>query len=402
MSDGQTRHLSTILWMINLPSIAASVFSYLYLSYFVYQKTKSILLSEIVLIAPMVIPVVLCFQINKIASLTSPRQILIAFNVLGIATALLTYSSIDTWIYAAIAGALIIGFLDSIQRVARMVAIKRYFSTADLKYAVPLTMTAQFVAGGVAGVGLAFYRNDMSPLIAGTIATGGFALASFAAWLLPRTAQDAASTQFQPTGNAFAILGRLLGQDVALRQRFFAFLVFVGVFQGFFNVSRVILPSHVLQLPQSFVGYLQIISSLSALAGALVFVFFGKYHFTLGRFSITALSLISLICMIGATAISNVIICYFLYAMYIFTWEILFFKYQSDLVAVTPPQHMALVATFQFAGIYLGMIIASILGGLIIEHSNITMAALIFAAVYAMSMVLGSFRSRQASASEPV
>lgn len=402
MSYGQPRYLSAILWMINLPSIAASVFSYIYLSYFVYQKTKSVLLSEAVLVAPFVIPVLLCLLINRIASFRSPRQILFSFNIFGVLIAILTYLSINTWTYAAISGALIIGFLDSIQRVARMVAIKRYFSSADLKYAVPITMTAQFVAGGVAGVGLAFYRNEMSPLIAGMIVTGGFALASVSAWLLPRTSQDMASAQLQPAGNAFATLGRLLRQDTILRQRFFVFLIFVSIFQGFFNVSRVTLPSHVLQLPQSFVGYLQIISAMSALAGALMFAWLGKRLVVLGRLSVITLSLTSLLCMIGATAISNVTSSYILYAMYIFTWEILFFKYQSDLVVVTPSQHMALVATFQFAGIYLGMIVTSMLGSLIIEHTNMTVAALIFAAVYVLSMLLGSFLSTQPSASDSV
>jgi len=184
------RRISAILWTINLSSIAASVFSYVYLSYFVYLQTNSVLLSEAVLLAPMVIPVLLCLVINRIAGIGAPRQILAAFNIVGVLVALLTYAGIGSEVYVAIAGALVIGFLDAVQRVARTVAIKRYFSAADVKFALPITLTAQFMAGGLAGVGLGFYRSEVTPLIAGSIVTMAFGLAAVAAWLLPRPPQE--------------------------------------------------------------------------------------------------------------------------------------------------------------------------------------------------------------------
>ena len=125
------RRIGVLLWTVNLASIAASVFSYVYLSYFVYLRTGSVMLSEAVLLAPMVIPVVLCLAINHFAGAVAPRSLLIGFNAAGIVTSLLTYALIDRHIGAAIAGTLIIGFFDAVQRVARTVAIKRYFSSAD-------------------------------------------------------------------------------------------------------------------------------------------------------------------------------------------------------------------------------------------------------------------------------
>jgi hypothetical protein len=386
------RRISAILWTINLSSIAGSVFSYVYLSYFAYLQTNSVLLSEAVLLAPMVIPVLLCLVINRIAGIGAPRQILAAFNIVGVLVALLTYAGIGSEVYVAIAGALMIGFLDAVQRVARTVAIKRYFSAADVKFALPITLTAQFMAGGLAGVGLGFYRNEVTPLIAGSIVTMAFGLAAVAAWLLPRPPQEE-SVGVQataPQGGAFSILRRLLSQNATLRKYFFAFLIFVSVFQGFFNVSRVTLPTHVLNLPQNFVGYLQIISAMSALAGALLFVWLSKKKFQFSRVTMAGLSIISLGGMIGATAIPDVLPSYFLYFIYMFVWEILFFKYQSDVVTTTPPENMALVATFQYAGVYLGMIVTGILGGLITEQASLTTAALVFAVIYLVLMLLNA------------
>lgn len=51
---------------------------------------------------------------------------------------------------------------------------------------------------------------------------------------------------------------------------------------------------------------------------------------------------------------------------------------------------MALVATFQYAGVYLGMIVTGILGGLITEQASLTTAALVFAVIYLVLMLLNA------------
>lgn len=397
------RRIGTLLWIVNLSSIAASVFTYVYLSYFVYLRTGSVMLSEAVLMAPMVIPVVLCLAINHFAGAVSPRSLLISFNAAGVVTALFTYATIDRHIGAAIAGALIIGFLDAVQRVARTVAIKRYFSAADVKYALPITLTAQFIAGGVAGVGLAFYQVQITPVVAGVIVTGAFVLAALAGWCLPHMADAAPAAAPQAderAGHALGKLARLLKGNGDLRRRFYAFLIVVSVFQGFFTVSRVTLPTHVLNLSQAFVGYLQIVSAMAALAAALLYFWLGKRKVGIGKLGSVVLSGVSLLTMVAATTSPDVPVAYGLYFIYMFVWEILFFKYQSEVVVATPSDQMALVATFQYAGVYLGMLVCALLGGLITQHASLTAAALAFALVYAVLMPLNAARHKPAGQGE--
>lgn len=393
------RRISVLLWIVNLASIAACVFSYVYLSYFVYRRTGSVMASELVLIAPMVVPVLLCLLVNRLASRSPPRQLLLVANAVGVGVALATYTLIEVHegvaVVGALVGALAIGFLDALQRVARTVAIKRYFSTADVQYAVPLTLTAQFIAGGIAGVGLAWFKDAVTPSLAAAVVTGAFASAALAAALLPRLAHvaPAPSAVVQRFG-ALGTLVDVLGANPLLRRGFWAFVVFVSVFQGFFNVSRVALPAHELQLPTSYVGYLQIIGAMSALAGALLFVALGKRKVVLGHSAVVALSALSLAAMVGACAAGTVLPSFMLYFVYMFVWEVLFFKYQSDLVAVTPAEHMPLVATFQYAGVYLGMIVTAALGGALSHRYGLAPTALVFAVAYAVWMSLTAWRRR--------
>ncbi|HEV7367502.1 hypothetical protein [Arenibaculum sp.] len=395
--------ISAILWTVNLSSIAASIFSYVYLSYFVYERTGQVLYSELVLLAPLAIPVLLCLAINRLTGFSPPRQLLVVTNLAGAAVAVATYVLIEDYVFVAVIGALLIGFLDALQRVGRTVAVKNYFSAADVKYAIPLTHTAQFIAGGLAGVGLSFYKDEVTPQMALTIVTAAFAIAMIAALLLPRLPWTPAANPLEASakaaGGAFGAIGRLLASLPALRYQFVAFVLFVSVFQGFFNVSRVALPTHQLNLSQAYVGYLQIISAMSALAGALLFVWLGKRNFVFGRAAVATLSVVSLAAMVGSTSTRDVATSYTMYLVYMFVWEILFFKYQSDVVNFTPTEHMPLVATFQYAAVYLGMIVTAFIGGIITHYTNLTTAALAFTLAYGAVMILHAPRTGQPLAS---
>ncbi|TDV02003.1 hypothetical protein [Paraburkholderia caballeronis] len=383
------RRVSLLLWIVNLSSISASVFSYVYLSYIAYQKTGSMLLSEAVLLAPMAIPVLLCLVINAAAGSRSPKGILFWFNVAGVVVAALTYALVDRMVMVAVAGTLVLGFVDATQRVARTVAIKRYFSTADIKYALPITLTAQFIAGAVAGIALSFYKTGITPGIAATIVIAAYCLGAAAAALLPSAqARPPART---PKG-AFGTLVQVLRTSPELQRHFFAFVILVSVYQGFFNVSRVTLPTYVLGKSQAYVGYLQIISATSALIAALLFALVSKRGVTPGKASMLVMNVICLGAMAGATAFKNVPVSYSLYFVYMFFWEVLFFKHQADVVATTPPEHMSLVATFQYASVYLGMIVAGFIGSWIVHGYGLLVAAGVFVIFYVAGMSWNSLR----------
>ena len=381
--------VSLLLWIVNLSSIAASVFSYVYLSYVVYQKTGSMLLSEAVLLAPMVIPVLLCLVINSAASRHSPKAILVWFNFAGVLVAAATYALVDRFVAAAVAGTLVIGFLDATQRIARTVAIKRYFSTDDIRYALPITLTAQFIAGAIAGVALSLYKSEITSVMAGAITIGAYGLGTLAAVLLPRALAQPTSAV---SAGAFGMLVQVLRASPVLQRHFFAFFLLVSVYQGFFNVSRVTLPTSVLGLSQTYVGYLQIIGATSALIAALLFAFASRRGVTPGKVAMIAMNVICLGAMAGSVAFHDVAVSYALYFVYMFFWEVLFFKHQADVVATTPPEHMALVATFQYASVYLGMIVAGFAGSWVAQGYGLFIAALAFVAFYVASMTWNAVR----------
>ena len=348
------------------------------------------LLSEAVLLAPMVIPVVLCLVINSAVGSRSPKTILTWFNFSGVIVAAATYALLDHLIAAAVAGALLIGFLDATQRVARTVAIKRYFSTDDIKYALPITLTAQFIAGAIAGVALSVYKAEITSAMAATIVIAAYGFATLAAALLP--AAPGQTLAGMPAG-ALTTLVQVLRTSPMLQRHFVAFFIVVSVYQGFFNVSRVALPTNSLGLSQAYVGYLQIISATSALAAALVFAILSKRGFAPGKMLMLGLNLICLSAMVGAAFVRNVTISYTLYFVYMFFWEVLFFKHQADVVTATPSANMSLVATFQYASVYLGMIVTGLAGSWIAHGYGLFVAAVAFVALYALGMVWNATRA---------
>lgn len=382
--------ISIILWIVNLAAIAASVFSYVYLAYFVYLNTQTVLYSDLVLLMPMLVPVIFCFAINNFSKTLPPYKLLTLANIAGAIIAVITYKMIPSLPLFALLGGLSIGFLDATQRVARLVAIKKYFSAEDVKYAVPITLTAQFIAGGIAGVIMTFWKGAITPNMALIVVVSLFVMATFAALLLPR---DVHETTAEGANKISALgtlksLSQLLKTQPQLKQQFYTFVLFVSVFQGFFNVSRVSLPTFVLHLSDTYVGILQIISATSALIGAILFYVLNKKGFIFKISMTRLLSVISLVAMMGSTVLTNILPSYALYFVYMFLFELLFFKYQADVVSVCPKEEMPMVATFQYAAVYIGMMIIIFIGGLVTQIFGLTWAAALCVGLYLIIMLI--------------
>lgn len=366
-----------LLWATNLCSISASIFCYIYLSNYVYRIGGGILYSDAVLMAPMVIPVLLCVVLHRMSNRWPPRSLLIATNVVGLLVCLAVFNGIEALPWLAIPGCLIIGTLDAIQRISRVVAVKQYLNNEGIKQAVPLTMTAQFIAGGLAGVTFSLFNVKATPMQALAITSALYAVAALAAGAMGRLAADRQPKAAAASAGSLRTLVGLLRGDAQLRFHFITFVAFITVFQGFFNVSRVALPAHELNLPERFVGILQAVNSFSALVGALAFFALVRKKITLSSDLVSTLCAIA---MVGAVAAHDVGVSYTLYFAYIFLFELVFFKYQSDLVTCCPANEMPLIATFQYAGVYLGMIVSIAIGGVITQYAGLFSAGLAFGA----------------------
>jgi hypothetical protein len=369
--------VSAALWLTTLCSIAGSTFCYIYLASFIYKVSDNILYSDAVLMAPMVIPVVLCLALHRLSAQRPPRSLLIATNVVGLLVCVATFGWIGMFPWLSIPACLIIGTLDAVQRISRIIAIKRYLTDDGVKHAVPLTMTAQFIAGGLSGAALSLFKVETTPMQALAI-TGAFYLtAALTASALPRLGGARGRQADGAAARSLSALVALLRNDPRLRFQFMNFAVFITVLQGFINVSRVALPAHELNLPEPFVGILQAVGSSAALTGALAFYGLMRRRVSLSSDIVSALCTLA---MVGAVALGSVAASYSLYFVYIFLFELVFFRYQSDLVMSCSADGMPLVATFQYAVTYLGMIVAIAAGGLVTQHFGLLAAGLLFGA----------------------
>lgn len=387
-----TKKLTILIWIINLCAICASTLSYIYLSYYTYKETGSLLYSQIVLFSPMVLPVLFVGQIYRLSDRVSPRTLLLLSNAVALLVAILVYSVLPTFALIAVVGGIAIGALDALQRVGRIVAIKCYFNSQNVESTVPLTLTAQFIAGGIAGAAMALVKGEMMPWHALLITATLFACAAFAAFLLPR-AERSVSTGVPASTALIATFSALMKSTPQLRHSFISFIVFVSVYQGFFNVSRILLPAHVLGLSEGYVGLLQAVNSIAALVGAIVYYRLNKRGHRLAPLSMACASALFMMTAAFGGGFSSSYVAYF---FYIFFFELAFFKLQSDVVLATPGHAMPLVASVQYAGVYAGMIVTIFLGTLLVEQVGLFITSIVFAVTYLLAIKLLSFGTRAA------
>ena len=91
--------------------------------------------------------------------------------------------------------------------------------------------------------------------------------------------------------------------------------------------------------------------------------------------------------MVASTLVHSILSSYLLYFIYMFLFEVLFFKYQADVVSACSKEHMPLIATFQYALAYIGMMIIIFVGGIVTQQFSLPWAAVICIALYLLIMI---------------
>jgi predicted MFS family arabinose efflux permease len=390
--------IASRLWGVNLTCISASTFSYVFLSYWIYRVTGNIVFSEMVLLSPMIMPVLFVFQINRLARDYQPRNVMLWASLISMAAYAVTFALLEGRPWLALTGAAAIGLLDSIQRVTRVVAVRAYFGVEQVKSTIPLTLTAQFVAGGLAGVFMSSLRDRLTPeaacVVSCTLAMFS-ALCAYGIRAANPSQAPVTAIESDAVASAWSQFIGALRASPELTERFLAFLILIGVFQGFFNVSRVALPAEVLGLSSEYVGLLQVVNSSAALVGALTFYALGRREKVVNA---TVASTISALAMIACSTVHQVAISYTAYFLFIFFFELAFFKLQSDIVAACAREHVAVVVTLQYAAVSLAMMLAIFLGGIAVSKVGLSVTALLFCAVFFLSTLVMyvTFRPRGA------
>ena len=365
--------LTATLWTINLASISASVLVYVFLAHYAYSQINSLLVSEFVLFAPMVMPVLLGFQLNQVASRVSARTLLLGANLIGAAVCAALFLAIPLSALTVLTGAGIVGTLDAVQRIARIVAIKRYYSPQEVRFTVPLTLTAQFIAGAMAGAIIAFFPGQLTTAVVAAATLLLLGIAAGCALLLPGTPPEAGHGRSGSPGLAECLA--MLRRNPALRDALIAFVILGAFFQGFYNISRVALPAHHLGLGQTYVGLLQIVASLSAVAGALSFYFLSRKQL---KFHLSYIAAVCAGAMLLSCSLKDPAASFSSYFVFFFFFEIAFFRLQGDIMVATPSRDMPVVATVQYAMVYAGMMLAIAIGAVLVNAFGLTITALFF------------------------
>ncbi|PLR39735.1 hypothetical protein CYR55_07655 [Chimaeribacter californicus] len=324
----------------------------------------------------MILPVIFVNQVQGIAEKYSPRKLLMVSNFVAALCTIIVFSMLPMLPALALVGGLLIGSIDALQRVGRIIAIKHYFSGDKIEATVPLTLTAQFIAGGLAGMLMGSIKGEMSPQLAMSMISVLFTVSVMATFLLPKLNLHQKNNDQTRSLKKFI---SLLSSNAPLKKAFLNFIVFITFFQGFFNVSRVTLPSHVLNLPENFVGYLQLVNSGAALCGAVFYFIYNRKGI---KFNPLYMAMSSALFMIITSLGISVSISYACYFFYIFFFELAFFKLQSEIVLQSDVKTMPMIAAMQYAGVYIGMILSIFIGSILTQYLHLYIVAITFSIAY--------------------
>jgi predicted MFS family arabinose efflux permease len=223
----------------------------------------------------------------------------------------------------------------------------------------------------------------MTPPVALCVTSLLFGVAAVAAGLLPLLARGPDTPS--PARALWPTFVGLLHTNKDMKRSFWGFVAFVSIYQGFFNVSRVTLPAHVLHLSESYVGLLQVVNSIAALIGAIVYYSTSRQG---DRLAPLAMSITSAAFMITTASGFGVVSSYAAYFFYIFFFELAFFRLQADVVVNSPSQDMPLVASVQYAAVYAGMIATTFIGSILVERVGLMWTSVIFVGVYAAAIAV--------------
>jgi hypothetical protein len=383
LTSAARHRLTAALWITNLASVIASNLAYLYLASLIYRTTGMISYANIVLMCPMVIPIIACVAISSATRTLPPRRIFIAANSTALLTAIVLALTLHAYPLVALAGAMSIGLADALQRVTRIVAIKVFFPQGNAKRAVPVALSAQFAAGGFSGVLMLAAPQTLTPdVMLGAIA-GLFGLGAVASAFLPHASVRTASAPLASADHGaahrttapvtvtstggFRDFFHALRSGGTLRASFLRAVAFVGLFQGFYNLSRVALPADLLHLSDRFVGLLQVLSSLSMIVGAIAFFAYGRKNRRDGA-RVEAIAIgVSVLAASAAVAMPHPATSFIAYCVYIFAFEFMFLSCQADLVESCPKDLVGVMATYQYAAMYVAILLVMALGNLVID-----------------------------------
>lgn len=274
---------------------------------------------------------------------------------------------------------LVRGLLEAITKTARIVYARQLFDGPALRLASYTFNNSYYLGGALGGVLGSLLAGHVSVITAAVIDAATFGVSACCYRWLPNVAAPRAQAAHRH-GILRQIRNVLWGRrELALSTVYF--VIAVGVFQGFHNAARTIVPIHVLHLDDVVVMRLQIVGGAAIFLGAVAVAVLLRWIDT-GRYLGVAVNTITAVALATVPHASGPISLYCYYFGFLFLFEFAFTTAQADIIQRCPPTELVALTSFTSAMSTGLLVVCTLLtGGLsdLLDFADLSIAIAVFA-----------------------
>jgi len=368
-----------LLWLAMLVSATGTFMLLLVVSAHVLREHGSGLGAASVFAFQWILPVMLASLVRRLAERPDLRRVVACSEaggaVASIAIGLLLMSG---WVVPVMLCFLVRGLFEAVTKTSRMMFVKLMFQGKALAAASSTFNLSYYVGGVLGGLLGALLVMHVSLMTVCLIDAATF-IFSAACYLLLPSVQAPPRAAGGPRRGAIADTLALLRRDRALWTSVGYLVAATGVFQGFHNAARTLLPIRNLALGDAAVMQLQMVSGAAIVAGAVLVPLLGRrMQARAVPFGVHALASLLLW---ACGQVGSLPLLFLAYFGFIFMFEVAFTAAQASLIQACRTEDMATLSAGSNA-LGTGLLIVCSLGsGWLSDHLPMPTVALLVAVV---------------------
>ncbi|WP_299775925.1 MFS transporter [uncultured Tateyamaria sp.] len=346
------------VWVAVFLASLSTFFLLMVLSAKVFSESASPLAANSVVLTQW-LPAILALPLIRSATRRfSPRDLLFGTEFISAAVIPLIAIVYGAF-YAMIALLLVKGGMDSLSKVARALAVKRYFSGRELDKAASYYNTAMLAGSGVGALFGALLLNVLSLASILAICSLCHIVAGCLYILLPRGHEDK-----QTSASAPVPISKL---NPRLQAGFFYFIAAVALYQGFQNVARSAFPTEQLGMSEAGIALIQTITSFAYILGAL---FAARISVAENRYDRVGpgVHIFALTMLIPLPLVTEVSYGLILYGGFAFAFEVAFAVHMRFLIVASPKEQLSNIVASANAFALAAMVAVAFLGSFAVER----------------------------------
>ncbi|WP_186177238.1 MFS transporter [Burkholderia gladioli] len=330
----RNRHF-LLLWLAMLVSATGTFFLLLAVSANLIRVHGSGVGAASVFAFQWILPVLLVSTIRRICETVGLRRAIVTSDLGGAVLSLsIGLLLMHGWVVPVLGCFLLRGFVEAITKTSRVVLVKYLFEGRQLELASSTFNLSYYLGGVLGGVLGSMLVSRVSLLGVAAISAATFAFSASCYALLPDV-----RTQRRAVPVRRGVIASAVGAAARHRALFRAFgylCIATGVFQGFHNAARTILPIRAMSLSDTAVMQLQIVSGIAIVLGALAVSLIPRLV-RLGGFGF-CVNLLASASVYAATLAHTRAQMLGLYFGFIFLFELAFTAAQSRLIQASEPE----------------------------------------------------------------